>query len=158
LPVIFFCENNGYAISVPAERQMSIMNVADRAIAYGFPGVIVDGTDVLAVHQAVKDAADRARRGEGPTLIEAKVYRFQPHTSDDDDRAYRSQDEVKAWRSRDPLVLFEARLREVGALDDDRLAQIKRAISTEVDAATDAAESAPYPDAATFDRHVYAGD
>jgi 2-oxoisovalerate dehydrogenase E1 component alpha subunit len=156
LPVIFFCENNGYAISVPAERQMSITNVADRAVAYGFPGVIVDGTDVLAVYQVVREAAERARRGDGPTLIEAKVYRYQPHTSDDDDRQYRSQDEVKAWRSRDPLVLFESRLREVGALDDEQVTEVKRSISTEVDAATEAAESAPYPDAATFDRHVYA--
>jgi 2-oxoisovalerate dehydrogenase E1 component alpha subunit len=156
LPVIFFCENNGYAISVPAERQMSITNVADRAVAYGFPGVIVDGTDVLAVYQVVREAAERARRGDGPTLIEAKVYRYQPHTSDDDDRQYRSQDEVKAWRSRDPLVLFEARLREVGALDDEQVTEVKQSISTEVDAATEAAESAPYPDPATFDRHVYA--
>jgi 2-oxoisovalerate dehydrogenase E1 component alpha subunit len=118
--------------------------------------VIVDGTDVLAVYQVVREAAERARRGDGPTLIEAKVYRYQPHTSDDDDRQYRSQDEVKAWRSRDPLVLFESRLREVGALDDEQVTEVKRSISTEVDAATEAAESAPYPDAATFDRHVYA--
>ena len=156
LPVIFFCENNRYAISVPLDLQSAIDNVADRAAGYGFSGVIVDGTDPLAVYQVVRDAADRARRGDGPTLIEAKVYRFHPHTSDDDDRTYRSQDEVKAWRARDPLPLFEARLREVGALDDASLAEIKTRITAEVDAATDAAEQAPFPDPATFDRHVYA--
>lgn len=156
LPVIFFCENNHYAISVPQERQMAIDHVADRAAGYGFPGVIVDGTDALAVYETVKAAADRARRGEGPTLVEAKVYRFHPHTSDDDDRVYRSPDEVKAWRARDGLARFETRLRELGALDDERLAAIKQRIAAEVDAATDAAEAAPFPDPATFDRHVYA--
>jgi 2-oxoisovalerate dehydrogenase E1 component alpha subunit len=156
LPVIFFCENNRYAISVPIDYQMAIDNVADRAAGYGFPGVIVDGPDVLAVYQAVKSAADRAGSGEGPTLIEAKVYRFQPHTSDDDDRAYRSPDEVKAWKAHDPLDLFEQRLRDVGAPDDHQLAEIQRRIRGEVDAATDAAEQAPFPDAASFDRYVYA--
>ena len=83
--------------------------------------MIVDGTDLLAVYQVVKEAADRARRGDGPTLVEAKVYRFQPHTSDDDDRAYRSPEEVKAWREQRPArALFEERLREVGVLDDER--------------------------------------
>ena len=156
LPVVFFCENNRYAISVPQNRQMAIDHVADRAAGYGFPGVVVDGTDVLAVYQAVKAAADRARRGDGATLVEAKVYRFTPHTSDDDDRSYRDPDEVRAWRARDPLVLFEARLREVGALDDAGLAEIRAWVAAEVEAATDAAEQAPLPDPATFDRHVYA--
>jgi len=156
LPVIFFCENNNYAISVPVEEQVSIEHVADRAAAYGFPGVVVDGTDVLAVYQVIKDAAERARKGEGPTLVEAKVYRFQPHTSDDDDRTYRDPDEVKAWRARDPLAQFEARLRDLGVLDDEQVARIRSDINREVDHATDAAEQAPYPDSSTFDRHVYA--
>jgi len=125
LPVIFFCENNRYAISVPAELQMAIDNVADRAAAYGMPGVIVDGTDLLAVYQAVRDAAGRARNGGGPTLVEAKVYRFQPHTSDDDDRTYRDQQEVQAWKAHDPLALFEQRLRDLGVLDDARVAEIR---------------------------------
>ena len=156
LPVIFFCENNRYAISVPQDQQMAIDNVADRAAGYGFPGVVVDGTDLLAVHQVVAAAAERARGGDGPTLVEAKVYRFYPHSSDDDDRTYRSQDEVKAWRARDPLALFEARLRDVGALDDDSLAEIGGRVKAEVEAATEAAENAPFPDPATFDRYVYA--
>jgi 2-oxoisovalerate dehydrogenase E1 component alpha subunit len=156
LPVIFFCENNRYAISVPQSVQMALDNVADRAAGYGFPGIVVDGTDLLAVYRTVREAAERARRGEGPTLIEAKVYRFQPHTSDDDDRTYRSPDEVKAWKGHDPLALFEARLREVGALDDASLAEIRARVKREVDEATDAAEAAPFPDPATFDRYVYA--
>lgn len=155
LPVIFLCENNRYAISVPQHLQMAIDNVADRAAGYGFPGVIVDGTDLLAVYQAVREAAERARRGDGPTLIEAKVYRFHPHTSDDDDRVYRSPDEVSAWREHDPLALFAARLHAIDVLSDEHLARISAEIRDEVNAATDAAEAAPYPDAATFDRYVY---
>ena len=156
LPVIFFCENNRYAISVPASSQMAIDNVADRAAGYGFPGVIVDGTDILAVYQVVHEAAERARRGDGPTLVEAKVYRFQPHTSDDDDRSYRSPEEVAAWKAHDPLDLFAVRLHEIDAMDDDQQAAIEKHVKAEVDAATDAAEQAPFPDAATFDRYVYA--
>lgn len=157
LPMIFFCENNRYAISVPQSQQMAIDNVADRAAGYGFPGVVVDGTDLLAVYTTVKRAAERARRGEGPTLVEAKVYRFHPHTSDDDDRTYRSPDEVKAWRDHDPLTLFATRVREVGALSNEELATITAEIRDEVNAATEAAEAAPYPEAETFDRHVYEG-
>lgn len=156
LPVIFFCENNRYAISVSVEKQVAIDNVADRAAGYGFPGVIVDGTDVLAVYEVVREAAERARNGEGPTLIEAKLYRFQPHTSDDDDRQYRDPEEVKAWKARDPLVLFEQRLRELGVLDDETVETIARQTRESVDAATDAAERADYPDPVTFDQHVYA--
>jgi 2-oxoisovalerate dehydrogenase E1 component subunit alpha len=156
LPVIFFCENNGYAISVPQDSQMAIDNVADRASGYGFSGFVVDGTDLLAVYQIVKEAVDRARNGGGPTLVEAKVYRFHPHTSDDDDRAYRAPEEVKAWRGHDPVTLFEARLREIGALDNESLNELKASTKREVDAATEASEQAPLPDASTFDRHVYA--
>lgn len=156
LPVIFFCENNYYAISVPQQLQMSVDNVADRAAGYGFPGVIVDGTDTLAVYQAVHEAADRARRGNGPTLIEAKLYRFTPHSSDDDDRTYRDQSEVKAWRNHDPVRIFEERLRQIGVLDDTAVKEIRDAIRRQVAAATDRAEAAPYPDPATFDRYVYA--
>jgi 2-oxoisovalerate dehydrogenase E1 component alpha subunit len=157
LPIIFFCENNRYAISVPQRQQMAIDNVADRAAGYGFPGVVVDGTDLLAVYAVVREAAERARRGEGPTLIEAKVYRFHPHTSDDDDRVYRSPEEVKAWREQDPLNLFSGRLLEVGAFTEEQLAQVNAEIRAEVNAATDAAEASPLPEAETFDRHVYAG-
>lgn len=155
LPVIFFCENNRYAISVPQSLQMAIDNVADRAAGYGFPGVVVDGTDPLAVYETVKEAADRARAGEGPTLVEAKLYRFNPHTSDDDDRTYRAPDEVQAWRAHDPLTRFAARLKELDILDDDAIAALQAETRRQVDAATDAAEAAPPPDPATFADHVY---
>jgi 2-oxoisovalerate dehydrogenase E1 component alpha subunit len=156
LPVVFLCENNRYAISVPQDKQVAVDNVADRATAYDFPGVVVDGTDLLAVYGVVKEAADRARRGEGPTLIEAKLYRFHPHSSDDDDRYYRAADEVKAWRAHDPVGRFEARLREIGVLDEETSAAIVKQVKREVNEATEAAENAPQPDPATFDRYVYA--
>jgi 2-oxoisovalerate dehydrogenase E1 component alpha subunit len=156
LPVIFFCQNNRYAISVPQSKEVAIDNVADRAASYGFPGVVVDGTDLLAVYQVVNEAADRARRGDGATLIEAKLYRFNPHSSDDDDRTYRSQDEVKAWRAHDPLTRFETQLREAGVLDNAAIAEIQARVKREVDEATEAAERAPFPDPATLGRYVYA--
>jgi 2-oxoisovalerate dehydrogenase E1 component alpha subunit len=156
LPIIFFCENNNYAISVPMERQMAIAHVADRAIAYGFPGVVVDGDDPLAVFHVVREAAEQARRGDGPTLIEAKVYRFTPHSSDDDDRSYRDQAEVVARRARDALGRFETRLRDLGIIDEVTITTTRRAIEREINEATEAAEAAPLPDPATYDRHVYA--
>ena len=94
LPVIFMCENNQYAISVPISKQLACEKVSDRAIGYGMPGITVDGNDPLAVYQAVKEAADRARAGLGPTLVETVSYRLTPHSSDDDDRSYRTEDEV----------------------------------------------------------------
>lgn len=95
LPVIFMCENNKYAISIPVEKQLACKNVSDRAIGYGMPGYTVDGNDPLAVYKAVKEAADRGRRGEGPTLIETVSYRLTAHSSDDDDRVYRDKEEVE---------------------------------------------------------------
>src|SRR5215208_3273446 len=112
LPVIFICENNHYAISVPQSKQMAVENVADRAEGYGFPGVVVAGNDVLACYAAMKQAHDRARAGEGPTLIECKTYRFLGHTSDDDDKTYRSRDEVEEARHHDPLHVFGHYLRD----------------------------------------------
>jgi 2-oxoisovalerate dehydrogenase E1 component alpha subunit len=155
LPVLFLCQNNKYAISVPQSLQVAIENVADRAAGYGFPGVIVDGTDVLAVYNVTKTAAERARRGEGPTLIEAKLYRYQPHSSDDDDRVYRSADEVSEWRAKDPVALFAARMLETGTITEGEQAEIRAEIKAEVDAATEAAEAAPMPDPATYADHVY---
>lgn len=156
LPVVFLCQNNRYAISVPQDKQVAVENVADRATAYNFPGIVVDGTDLLAVYGVVKEAVDRARRGDGPTLIEAKLYRFHPHSSDDDDRYYRATDEVKAWRAHDPVGRFETRLREIGVLDEASATAIMKQVRAEVNEATDAAENAPHPDPATFDQHVYA--
>ncbi|MDA8192383.1 MAG: thiamine pyrophosphate-dependent dehydrogenase E1 component subunit alpha [Thermaerobacter sp.] len=155
LPVIFFNENNGYAISVPARKQMAVMDVAARAAGYGMPGVIVDGNDPLKVYEVTREAAERARSGDGPTLIEAKTYRFVPHSSDDDDRAYRSREEVQEWKKRDPLVMFEQRLTEDGILNDDNLTAMRQQIKDLVNDATDFAEQAPLPDPGTLYAEVY---
>src|SRR5215211_326606 len=118
LPVIFQCENNDYAISVPMSKQMAVNSVADRGAAYGIPGVKVDGTDVLQCYAATREAVARARRGDGPTLIEAKCIRMTPHSSDDNDRTYRPADEIKNLRQNDPLDRYRQFLRNEGLLDD----------------------------------------
>lgn len=156
LPVIFQCENNDYAISVPMHMQMAISSVADRAAAYGLPGVKVDGTDVLATYTATKAAVVRARAGEGPTLLEAKCLRLTPHSSDDNDRAYRPAEELKAMRANDPIVKYREFLRGEGILDDAQEEAIRERIKQEVDDATSYAEQAPLPDPATLLDHVYA--
>jgi 2-oxoisovalerate dehydrogenase E1 component alpha subunit len=155
LPVIFLNENNGYAISVPARKQMAVQDVAARAQGYGIPGVVVDGNEPIKVYEAVKAAADRARAGDGPTLIEAKTYRFVPHSSDDDDRAYRSREEVAEAKKHDPLVVFEQELRQQGILDDAKLKELQDRVKAAVDDATEFADKAADPDPATLQRHVY---
>ncbi|MDW8009323.1 MAG: thiamine pyrophosphate-dependent dehydrogenase E1 component subunit alpha [Chloroflexota bacterium] len=156
LPVVFVCENNSYAISVHVSKQMAVEKVSVRAQGYGFPGVTVDGNDVLAVYRAALEAHQRARNGEGPTFIEGKVYRLAPHSSDDDDRRYRSREEVETWSQREPIVRFRALLQELGLLDQDKEEALNRRVAREVDEATDYAERAPPPDPATVFRHLYA--
>src|SRR2546422_1213531 len=145
LAVVFVCENNGYAISVPQSQQMAIQNVADRAAGYGFPGVVVDGNDVLACYEVARQAVERARRGEGPTLIEAKTYRFTAHSSDDDDKRYRQAEEIAILRQKDPIQRYANYLREAGILLDPVEAEITERITQQVDDATDYAEQAPDP-------------
>ena len=157
LPIIFLCENNRYAISVPLSRQVAGDSVAARAAGYGMPGVVVDGTDVVAVHEAMSAAVRRARDGDGPTLVEAMVERYLPHTSDDDDSRYRSKEELERARRRDPLELLRERLMGMGVLDDERDREIVAAARVTVDEATDYAEEAPYPGTDDFFEHVYAG-
>jgi 2-oxoisovalerate dehydrogenase E1 component alpha subunit len=147
VPVIFLCQNNQYAISVHQSSQMAIENVADRAAGYGFPGVVVDGNDPIAVYKVIKEAAGRARRGEGPTLVEAKTYRIVPHSSDDDDRTYRSREEVEEWKTRDSLSTFHKFLRKSGLLDEQKEQDLRRKINSIVDDATEFGENAPYPSA-----------
>ncbi|MCH7786605.1 MAG: thiamine pyrophosphate-dependent dehydrogenase E1 component subunit alpha [Chloroflexi bacterium] len=145
LPVIFVCENNGYAISVPSSRQVPVKRVAQRASAYGIPGVTVDGGDVVEVFEATQEAVSRARRGEGPTLIEAVTYRFKPHTSNDDDSVYRSREEVEAARKRDPITRLRAYLLKTGALSEEEDEAIKIRIRGEIDEAEAFAEASPLP-------------
>src|SRR5712664_2147927 len=145
LAVVFICENNGYAISVPQSRQMTIANLADRAAGYGFPGVVVDGNDVLACYEVARQAVARARGGDGPTLIEVKTYRFTAHSSDDDDKRYRKAEEVAIWRQKDPVQRFARYLGEAGILTDPVEEEITERVTQQVDDATDYAEQAPDP-------------
>ena len=158
LPVVFICENNRYAISVEQSKQMAVENVADRAAAYGFPGVVVDGNDVLACFAAMKEAVARARSGGGPTLIECKTYRFQPHTSDDDDRTYRSREEVEKARLHDPVSRFATYLTGQGLARNEEIASLAEEVKAELDVAIDKAWNAPDPDPATLTRHVFRED
>jgi len=156
LPVIFVCENNGYAISVPLEKQVGGQSVAARAQGYGFPGVTVDGADPLACYTAAREAHERAVRGEGPTLIEARVVRLTSHSSDDDQRRYRDPAEVEALKQQDPLVGFAQQLRELGILNDEVEERLRAEAKAEVNEASRRAEARPEPDVATAERHVYA--
>ena len=147
LPVIFLCQNNQYAISVPTDKEMPVKNVADRAVAYGMPGVIVDGNDALQVYGVMKDAVARARRGDGPTLVEAKTYRPVPHSSDDDDRTYRSREEVEAWKKKDPVLRMRQYLESVGLIDDAKAQEYEARAKEVVDDANQFAKNAPFPPA-----------
>jgi 2-oxoisovalerate dehydrogenase E1 component alpha subunit len=156
LPVIFFCQNNEYAISVPQRLQMAVKDVADRAAGYGFPGVVVDGNDVIAVYVATRDAAARARAGEGPTLIEAKTTRLLPHTSEDDDRRYRPREDIEAAKKRDPLPCFAADLKERGLWDDTWAAEVEQRVAAAIEDAQAFAENAPDPEPEEAVRWSYA--
>jgi 2-oxoisovalerate dehydrogenase E1 component subunit alpha len=158
LPVVFLCENNKYAISVPDTKQMAVRNVADRAPAYGFEGHIVDGNDVLETYEVVKAAVDLARQGGGPTLVEAKTYRYQPHTSDDDDRTYRSREEVEEWRARDPIQQFESYLEANGVAGLEHFEEVRRKVREELTEAVRYAEAAPLPPPEDVFRQVLAED
>ncbi|MDE5412222.1 thiamine pyrophosphate-dependent dehydrogenase E1 component subunit alpha [Alkalihalobacterium chitinilyticum] len=155
LPVIFMCENNKYAISVPIEKQLACEKVSDRAIGYGMPGVTVDGNDPLAVYEAVKEAADRGRRGEGPSLIETVSYRLTPHSSDDDDRTYRSQEEVEEAKKKDAIFTFAEYLRGVGLLTEEKEKELNDRLMAIVNEATEYAEEAPYAQPEEAMKYVY---
>ncbi len=151
LPVIYLCENNQYAMSMPVSKAFNIERISDRAAAYGIAGVTVDGNDVWAVYQAVRQAAERARAGEGPTLIEALTYRWRGH-SKSDKQAYRTRDEVKAWQQRDPIVRLAARL----GLSEDMLNQHRQTAQAAIEAAVAFAEASPEPNVADLLEGVYA--
>ncbi|WP_243290186.1 thiamine pyrophosphate-dependent dehydrogenase E1 component subunit alpha [Bacillus sp. FJAT-47783] len=156
LPVIFMCENNKYAISVPVEKQLACEKVSDRAIGYGMPGFTVDGNDPLEVYKVVKEARERGIRGEGPTLIETVSYRLTPHSSDDDDRSYREQEEVAEAKKNDPIVKFATYLKEVGVMTEEKEKEILDKVMNIVNEATEYAENAPYAEPEHALRHVYA--
>ena len=157
LPVIFLCENNGYAVSTPIGTTAAVENIADRAAGYGIPGVVVDGQDVLAVYEVVSEAVRRARAGEGPTLVEAKTYRYLDHAANmGRDLGYRTDDEVAQWRAtRDPIALFDKRITTDMGITEAELRQIDDEVLKEVDAALDFARSSPFPDASEAFSDVY---
>jgi 2-oxoisovalerate dehydrogenase E1 component alpha subunit len=156
LPVVYIVENNGYAISVPMSLQSAVEDIAMRAAGYNMPGVVVDGADVLACYRAGKEAIDRARAGEGSTLIEAKVSRLTAHSSDDQHTKYRTSEELEAEKARDPLPRFRDQLRDAGLLDEETEARLLDESRKVVEDSTDWAEAQPDPDPATTQRHVYA--
>ncbi|HEU5481067.1 MAG TPA: thiamine pyrophosphate-dependent dehydrogenase E1 component subunit alpha [Candidatus Tumulicola sp.] len=156
LPIVFLCENNEWAISTPLSKQTAEPDIYKRAEGYGMPGVRVDGMDPIACYAAVKLAMDRARSGAGPTLVEAKCYRFLSHTTDDDDRTYRSRTEVEERRRNDPVPRFEALLIERGILTPEAAESLKRSVLEEANEATDRAETMPYVDRQQLFEEVYA--
>ena len=155
LPIIFVCENNQYAYSVPVEKSMAIDDVADRAESYGFDGVAINGNDVLAVYQATQGALARARKGEGPTLIECKTYRWHGH-SEHDKAFYRTKEELAMWKSRDPIPTFTAYLKGLHELSDDQFADIESRVKATIDDAVEFAAHAPDPVPADAVTDLYA--
>lgn len=155
LPLIVVVENNGFAISVPQSKEMVVADVAARASGYGIPGIVVRGSDPLAVHQATAEARKRALQGEGPTLIEIKTHRYTPHSSDDDDRSYKTREQLKAEKEDDAIILFRQWMVDQKFWDDEREQALRQRVRQEVDDATDFAEAAPYPDPKTLWDHVY---
>ena len=154
LPVVFVCENNQYAMSTAIARSTAVANVADRAGAYGMPGLIVDGNDFAAVAEASFQAADRARAGEGPTLIEAKTYRTRGHSRSDRNR-YRSREEIEAWKARDPILRFETEIVTLGLIAAERAAEVAAEVEQEMAEAVAAASAAPWPSTDDVTRDVY---
>ncbi len=156
LPIVFLCENNEWAISTPLAKQMAQPDIYKRAEGYGIPGVVVNGMDPIACYAAVGKALDRARSGAGPTLVEAKCYRFLAHTTDDDDRTYRSREEVETRRKDDPVPCFERLLIEQSILSSQGAEALKRSVLEEINEATDRAEAMAYPSPAELYERVYA--
>ena len=157
LPVVFVCENNGYGEYTPQAGHQAIVDVADRAAGYGMPGVVVDGMDAVAVFEAAAAAVGRARKGEGPTLLECKTYRFFDHVGVRGmGLSYRADEELQEWRKRDPILLFEAQLAELGVLTQAQAAAVHDSVLADVRAGIAFAEQSPPPDPAELLDDVYA--
>lgn len=158
LPIVFLVQNNEWAISTPQSMQMNVANVSDKAPGYGIPSILCDGFSPVATYKAMNEAMERARSGGGPTLVEAKCYRFLSHSTDDDDRTYRSREVIEEQRKMDPVPRFEEILLQAGVVDDARVKQLRADVLRETNEATDAAEAQPYPPADSLYTNVVAGD
>jgi 2-oxoisovalerate dehydrogenase E1 component alpha subunit len=158
LPVIFLVENNEYAISVPQPKQMATATVADKAAGLGLPGLMMNGLDIFEVYETIKGAADRARAGGGPTLVEAKVLRMTPHSSDDDDRSYRTREDIEAMKENDPLEKYKQYLLDEKVITEAGEEKFQSRAKEEVEAAIKFAEEAPYPDTDEAAYPVYVED
>jgi pyruvate dehydrogenase E1 component alpha subunit/2-oxoisovalerate dehydrogenase E1 component alpha subunit len=156
-PVVFFCQNNHWSISVPTERQCAAATLADKAKGYGMPGYKIDGNDAVVVYEATKAAVERARRGEGPTFIEAETYRIGAHSTSDDPTRYRDEREVELWRGRDPIQRLHALVTEVAGWTAAEEAALRKELLDEVNAALATNEAQPDPAASTLFEDVYAG-
>ncbi|VAW17533.1 Acetoin dehydrogenase E1 component alpha-subunit [hydrothermal vent metagenome] len=154
LPIVFVCENNGYGMSTSTARSMAVANVADRAPSYGMPGIIVDGNSLSDVAKASHEAAERARAGEGPSLIECKTYRWRGHSKSDRNR-YRTKQEIEDWMARDPIARFQTELKAFGILDDDAIAALKADIERQIEAGIAFAKASEAPKISELARDVY---
>jgi pyruvate dehydrogenase E1 component alpha subunit len=155
-PIVFVCENNGWAISLPSSRQSASHSFAEKAEAYGFRGVRVDGNDVLAVYKAGQESVDRARRGEGPTMIECLTYRMGPHSTSDDPNRYRTKEEIEDWRRKDPIQRFRSYLERRGIWSIESEDSLKKDNETQINNAIREQEQVPMPDRKTMFEDVYA--
>lgn len=156
LGVVFICENNHYAISVPQEREIPVPEVATKAAGYGMAGITVDGNDLIATYEVVNVAMQRAREGGGPTLVECKTYRLKPHSNADDDSKYRSPQEVEEWRKKDPILRLQQYLYEQELMTEGEVAQLQEAVNQDIDQASDAASKIGSPPNDSIFEHLYA--
>jgi pyruvate dehydrogenase E1 component alpha subunit len=155
LPVIYVCENNLYAVGTRQSEVRKIEDIADRAVGYGMPGLVVDGNDAFAVYEAVSESVDRAREGEGPALIECKTYRWRTHFEGEPD-TYRPPEEVAAWLKREPIAPFRRKLIETGVIGEEDAANIEARVIMDLDEAVDFARKSPDPDPATAMEDLWA--
>jgi pyruvate dehydrogenase E1 component alpha subunit len=157
VPLVFICQNNQWAISVPRSRQTHSKTIAQKALAYDMPGIQVDGNDILAVYSAAKEAVDRARSGGGPSLVECVTYRMMMHTTADDPKRYRKDEEVEGWRKRDPIVRVQKYLKDKGVLSDQKIQELEDQIKAEIQQAVEHAEELmkKYSDPLHMFEHAY---
>jgi pyruvate dehydrogenase E1 component alpha subunit len=155
LPIVYICENNQYAISMPVKRAINIENIAARSAGYGIPGITVDGNDVLTVYQAVSAAVQRAREGEGPSLVECKTYRWRGHSQRDAQQPYRTKEEVAEWKKRCPIQHFKRELIVEGHLTEQEFESMDREAEQAIDEAVRFAEESPFPPEEALYADVY---